>query len=179
MFDYYTSIDIYLLYQYGYLIIILVYQLNPYRFQLLSQSLPTIHSLPLPYSPLFTPTLPSSSILSPLYPISPLSSPFYPLISSFYPSTLSSLPHYPPSLLLPLLPLITPSPPTPSTELFYDRGNNHEFISMLRELARPGDLTCSKSFDFEFNQVEKPFESYTGTNVRLRYCHLPLYIFSL
>ena len=30
------------------------------------------------------------------------------------------------------------------------------------------------SFDFEFNQVEKPFECYTGANVRLRFVSLSI-----
>ncbi|KAF2348907.1 Glycosyl transferase family 1 [Trinorchestia longiramus] len=54
-------------------------------------------------------------------------------------------------------------------ELYYDRGNQHEFTSLVKELARPGELIHNTSYDFEFNQVEKPYESYTGTNVRLRY----------
>lgn len=54
-------------------------------------------------------------------------------------------------------------------ELYYDRGNHHEFLSLSKELARPGDLTQNTSFDFEFNQVEKPYETYAGVNVRLRY----------
>jgi len=54
-------------------------------------------------------------------------------------------------------------------ELYYDRGNHHEFLSLSKELARPGDLTQNTSFDFEFSQVEKPFETYAGVNVRLRY----------
>lgn len=54
-------------------------------------------------------------------------------------------------------------------ELYYDRGNHHEFTSLVRELARPGELSQTVSYDFEFVQVEKPYESYTGTNVKLRY----------
>ncbi|KAK3877585.1 hypothetical protein Pcinc_017700 [Petrolisthes cinctipes] len=54
-------------------------------------------------------------------------------------------------------------------ELYYDRGNHHEFTSLVKELARPGELSHNASFEFEFNQVEKPYESYAGTNVRLRY----------
>lgn len=54
-------------------------------------------------------------------------------------------------------------------ELYYDKGNHHEFLSLVKELARPGELTQNTSFDFEFNQVEKPYETYTGANVRLRY----------
>jgi vacuolar protein sorting-associated protein 26 len=54
-------------------------------------------------------------------------------------------------------------------ELYYDRGTHHLFTSLVRELARPGDLCESTCYDFEFVQVEKPYESYTGTNVKLRY----------
>lgn len=54
------------------------------------------------------------------------------------------------------------------SELFYDRGNHHEFTSLVRDLARPGELTQSASYDFEFVNVEKPYETYTGANVRLR-----------
>lgn len=54
-------------------------------------------------------------------------------------------------------------------ELYYDRGNHHEFTSLVKELARPGELHHNTSYDFEFNQVEKPYEVYTGTNVKLRY----------
>ncbi|XP_031574046.1 vacuolar protein sorting-associated protein 26B-like [Actinia tenebrosa] len=54
-------------------------------------------------------------------------------------------------------------------ELFYDRGNHHEFTSLVRELARPGELMQNETFDFEFVNVEKPYETYTGANVRLRY----------
>lgn len=54
-------------------------------------------------------------------------------------------------------------------ELYYDRGNHHEFTSLVKELARPGELLPNTSYTFEFLNVEKPFESYTGSNVRLRY----------
>ncbi|XP_048522924.1 vacuolar protein sorting-associated protein 26B-like isoform X2 [Dendroctonus ponderosae] len=54
-------------------------------------------------------------------------------------------------------------------EMFYDRGNHHEFISLVKELARPGEMIAHTSFSFDFSNVEKPFEVYTGGNVRLRY----------
>lgn len=54
------------------------------------------------------------------------------------------------------------------TELYYDRGNHHEFVSLVKDLARPGELSQSQTFDFEFTHVEKPYESYTGQNVKLR-----------
>ena len=31
-------------------------------------------------------------------------------------------------------------------------------------------MTENQTFEFEFLNVEKPYETYTGTNVRLRYC---------
>lgn len=54
-------------------------------------------------------------------------------------------------------------------EMFYDRGNHHDFLSLVRQLAQPGELTQSTTFPFEFLQVDKPYETYTGTNVRLRF----------
>lgn len=54
-------------------------------------------------------------------------------------------------------------------ELYYDRGNHHEFASLVKELALPGELMQNASYSFEFVNVEKPYESYTGSNVRLRY----------
>ncbi|KJH44017.1 vacuolar protein sorting-associated protein 26 [Dictyocaulus viviparus] len=54
-------------------------------------------------------------------------------------------------------------------EVYYDRGNQHDFISLIKDLARPGELTQNSSFSFEFQNVEKPYESYTGVNVKLRY----------
>lgn len=53
-------------------------------------------------------------------------------------------------------------------ELNYDRGNQHDFITLMKELARPGELTQNAVFRFEFPKVEKPYESYVGANVKLR-----------
>lgn len=52
--------------------------------------------------------------------------------------------------------------------MYYDRGNHHDFLSLVRELARPGDLIQNTSYPFEFANVEKPYEVYVGSNVRLR-----------
>lgn len=54
-------------------------------------------------------------------------------------------------------------------EMFYDRGNHHEFTALVKDLARPGDLTENCVFPFEFSHVEKPYETYCGSNVKLRY----------
>ncbi|KXN69210.1 putative PEP8-vacuolar protein sorting/targeting protein [Conidiobolus coronatus NRRL 28638] len=54
-------------------------------------------------------------------------------------------------------------------EMFYDRGNHYEFSSLVQELCTPGELRQTTSFDFEFKNVEKAYESYHGINVKLRY----------
>ncbi|XP_037958771.1 vacuolar protein sorting-associated protein 26B-like [Teleopsis dalmanni] len=54
-------------------------------------------------------------------------------------------------------------------ELYYDRGNHHEFKCLAKALARPGDLLQNTSYPFDFPNVEKQFEVYSGSNVRLRY----------
>jgi len=39
----------------------------------------------------------------------------------------------------------------------------------VQELAIPGEMRQPQSFDFEFKNVEKQYESYHGINVKLRY----------
>jgi len=56
-----------------------------------------------------------------------------------------------------------------SIELFYDRGHHHEFLSLSQELAAPGDMRQAQTYEFNFKNVEKQFESYQGINVKLRY----------
>ncbi|GAV26615.1 hypothetical protein PMKS-000069 [Pichia membranifaciens] len=46
---------------------------------------------------------------------------------------------------------------------------NDDFLSFAQELAVPGELKNTETFNFEFRNVEKMYESYRGTNVRLRY----------
>ena len=61
-------------------------------------------------------------------------------------------------------------------ELFYDRGHHHEFLSLSQELSAPGEMRQAQTFDFQFKNVEKQFESYQGINVKLRCVfELPLY----
>lgn len=54
-------------------------------------------------------------------------------------------------------------------ELYFDRGNFYDFTSLVRELEIPGEIYEKKTYPFEFSSVEMPYESYNGTNVRLRY----------
>jgi len=54
-------------------------------------------------------------------------------------------------------------------EFLYDRGNPYEFTSLVRELEPAGELPTDKTYGFDFANVDKAFETYSGTNVRLRY----------
>lgn len=55
-----------------------------------------------------------------------------------------------------------------TAELFYDRGNHYEFVSLSQELAGPGEMRQAQTYDFTFKNVEKQYESYSGINVKLR-----------
>lgn len=57
---------------------------------------------------------------------------------------------------------------TDRIELFYDRGNHYEFVSLSQELASAGEMRQAQTFDFMFKNVEKQYESYSGINVKLR-----------
>lgn len=56
-------------------------------------------------------------------------------------------------------------------ELLYDRANQFEFTSLVRELETPGILDGSKSYPFEFTAVEKQCAR-TATSHHTH--HLPL-----
>jgi vacuolar protein sorting-associated protein 26 len=53
--------------------------------------------------------------------------------------------------------------------MFFDRGNHYQFLCLNQELAAPGELQHPQTFDFNFKNVEKQYESYNGINVKLRY----------
>lgn len=53
-------------------------------------------------------------------------------------------------------------------DLHFERGNNVRFLSVVRELESAGQLSRGKTYPFEFT-TEKPYETYSGINVRLRY----------
>ncbi|KAG2493560.1 hypothetical protein HYH03_008374 [Edaphochlamys debaryana] len=54
-------------------------------------------------------------------------------------------------------------------ELASERGQPHDFVALVRELAPAGDLPASKTFPFEFRNVELQYDSYRGQQVRCRY----------
>ncbi|GIL50500.1 hypothetical protein Vafri_6639 [Volvox africanus] len=54
-------------------------------------------------------------------------------------------------------------------ELLSERGSPHDFVNLVRELAPGGELPTSKTFPFEFRNVELQYDSYRGSQVRCRY----------
>ncbi|KAL7747684.1 Vacuolar protein sorting-associated protein 26 [Sorochytrium milnesiophthora] len=54
-------------------------------------------------------------------------------------------------------------------DLPMERGSNTDFLSLGQELASPGEFRGLQTFNFEFKNVEKQYESYLGMNVKLRY----------
>lgn len=54
-------------------------------------------------------------------------------------------------------------------ELLYDRTNPNPFTSMVRELESAGTLTENKTYEFDFGECEKQYETFRGNNVNLRY----------
>ena len=51
----------------------------------------------------------------------------------------------------------------------HDKGQSSEFVSIARELEAPGTLHDDKTYEFAFSKVEKPYETYSGVGVQLRY----------
>ncbi|KAM3184331.1 hypothetical protein ACTXT7_008582 [Hymenolepis weldensis] len=55
-------------------------------------------------------------------------------------------------------------------DFFADRGSRDEFLNRTQDLARPGILSqTSTTYPFQFDNAEMPYESYSGSNVHLRY----------
>lgn len=54
-------------------------------------------------------------------------------------------------------------------EMLYDRENSQEFTTLERLLDDPAILTSTTEYPFEFTNVEKAYDTYSGINVRLRY----------
>mmetsp|Transcript_48166 Transcript_48166/g.75227 ORF Transcript_48166/g.75227 Transcript_48166/m.75227 type:complete len:304 (-) Transcript_48166:191-1102(-) len=52
-------------------------------------------------------------------------------------------------------------------EMFY--ANYHEFTNLVRDLDAPGELSQTKTYPFDFSNVDKQYDSYNGINVKLRY----------
>lgn len=50
-----------------------------------------------------------------------------------------------------------------------DGFNSDNFLYLVQELSAPAELNHPENYSFEFKNVEKQYESYRGTNVKLRY----------
>jgi len=48
-------------------------------------------------------------------------------------------------------------------------GNAHDFLSVVKELEPAGILNENKTYNFEFENVERQYESYSGMNISLNY----------
>ncbi|CDW90814.1 hbeta58 vps26 protein [Stylonychia lemnae] len=50
----------------------------------------------------------------------------------------------------------------------YDQKLQSQFLSLIRDLEPPGSLNDNVSYDFQFGRVDKQFQSYNGSQVKLR-----------
>jgi vacuolar protein sorting-associated protein 26 len=51
-----------------------------------------------------------------------------------------------------------------------DKGQSTvQFITLTKDLEPPGSLTDNISYDFAFNRVEMPYETFAGISFRTRY----------
>jgi vacuolar protein sorting-associated protein 26 len=50
-----------------------------------------------------------------------------------------------------------------------DKQASTQFLNIGKDLEPPGSLFDSSSYEFNFSQVEFPWESYVGLNMRVRY----------
>lgn len=50
-----------------------------------------------------------------------------------------------------------------------DESHPHEILSLVRDLAPPGEMMSQETYPFEFKSVEMEYDSYRGTRVKLRY----------
>lgn len=53
--------------------------------------------------------------------------------------------------------------------MLHDKSQSSDFLSISRELESPGTLHDDKTFDFSFNKADKPYETYSGMRIHLRY----------
>lgn len=51
----------------------------------------------------------------------------------------------------------------------FDKNQNFQFLNLTRELEPPGTLSENSTYDFDFKNVEKTYESYQGISVSLKY----------
>jgi len=68
-----------------------------------------------------------------------------------------------------MLKVYLPYLPPSLRQMLHDRTSLYEFTNLVKELETAGVLFSDKQYSFDFATVDKPYDSYTGLNVRLRY----------
>lgn len=53
--------------------------------------------------------------------------------------------------------------------MYFESKQTTQFAQLSKEIAPPGTISQDVSYDFQFKNVEKEFESYRGINADLRY----------
>lgn len=54
-------------------------------------------------------------------------------------------------------------------ESYYDKSQSSEFMAITRELEPAGLLNADKAYTFSFSKFDKPYETYFGIGMSLRY----------
>ena len=54
-------------------------------------------------------------------------------------------------------------------DVLNDRSQSSDFLSVSRELEAPGTLHDDKTYEFIFSKADKPYETYSGIKIQLRY----------
>ncbi|KAK6591137.1 vacuolar sorting targeting 26 [Cryptosporidium xiaoi] len=54
-------------------------------------------------------------------------------------------------------------------DVIYDQSSSYDFFSITKDLEPSGSLYETKHYKWRFNAVDKPYETYYGTNIQLRY----------
>ena len=50
-----------------------------------------------------------------------------------------------------------------------DPSQSSTFLTLWKDVEPPGQLTEDSDYEFEFQQCEKPYDTYDGTLVKVRY----------
>lgn len=54
-------------------------------------------------------------------------------------------------------------------DVIYDQSSSYDFFSITKDLEPSGSLFETKQYKWKFNAVDKPYETYYGSNIQLRY----------
>ena len=63
-------------------------------------------------------------------------------------------------------------------EVFGEKTQSNNFITVTKDLDQEGVITSSKTFQFDFTSIKKEYETYYGVNVNLRFATLSYILLS-